>query len=538
MLTLKSLALLGLSLFAGSTFADSGVSADSLSDDYKCVGTFILGRHNDRVTKPAKVLTTLGARGQVKSGTFYRKRYFGLDEDGNETSTDFKIDGLNDQGVYVYGETYAQCPASTVLEYSQLSFLQGLYPPTDDLDTNSTLSDEDDSALSNGTEVVAPFNGYQYVFMDVQQDGSDEYYYIEGTENCPTSDAAIEKWETGDEFKKLNESTLSFYQSLSEILPESKFPESKVNFGYAMSIYDFMNVNYIHNKELASKYNETLLTKVKILADKSQWGISYDSSDALNNFTIGGRSLLGAAYHYLNATKVDGSPYINYLVGSYDIMYQMAGLLQLNKVSDNFTGMPEYGATYVFDLLQDKSSNYYVMFSYKNGTKDGVPLTTYPIFGTSDNLMKWSDFEDNIKSVGLLSLKQWCNTCESTASQCDQYSSAYTYGTKLENQGVNLDSLASGETHLESSGGLTNAGAGGIGAGVTIGVFVIIGALAYLFYRHRRNIKASEGQEETAGRDIALDERAITPMTSGTISTGFVDQEKVSQSSSKVESSV
>lgn len=531
MLSSTSFALFGLTLFAGSAVADSDVSASGLPDDYQCVGTFIFGRHNDRVTKPAKVLTTLGAKEQVASGSFYRKRYFGLTEDGNETSSDFRIDGLNDQGVFVYGETYSQCPAKTVLEYSQLSFLQGLYPPTSALDSNSTLSDEDDSALSNGTEVSAPFDGYQYVFMDIQQETSDEYFYIEGTENCPTSDSAIEKWETGDEFKKLNESTFDFYQSLSQILPESKYPKSKLNFGNAMSIFDFMNVNYIHNKELASKYNETLLRKVAVLADKAQWGISYDPSNTLNNFTIGGRALLGAAYHYLNATKIAGSPYINYLIGSYNTMYQMSGLLQLNKVSDNFTGMPNYGATYVFDLLKDKSSNYYVMFSFKNGTYDGVPLTTYPIFGTSDNLMKWSDFEDNINQVAIKNLKQWCNSCESEASQCDQYSSAYTYGTKLEDDGVNLSSLASGETHVESSGGLTNAGAGGIGAGVTIGVFLIIGALGYLLFRHRKNSKTDNDEEVNAGRNIALNERTVTPVTSNTISSGFVDQEKVSQSS-------
>ncbi|KAH3673446.1 hypothetical protein WICPIJ_009777, partial [Wickerhamomyces pijperi] len=70
------------------------------------------------------------------------------------------------------------------------------------------------------------------------------------------------------------------------------------------SINDFMFVNNIHDEEWASKWNSSLLFQVATLADAAQWGISYDSTNKLNNFTIGGQSLLGASVEYLNTTKV------------------------------------------------------------------------------------------------------------------------------------------------------------------------------------------------------------------------------------------
>ncbi|KAH3664254.1 hypothetical protein OGAPHI_004606 [Ogataea philodendri] len=460
-----------LLLLAPSALA---VGAQSLDDKYSCVGTFIFGRHNDRVAKPAKYLTTYGARQQEASGAFYRQRYFGIDSDGNKTASDFVINGLDPQGYFVYGDTYAQCSGDTVIEYSQMSFLQGLYPPSTAVDSNETLIETQDSELSNGSSVVAPLGGYQYVFMDVQQETSDNYFWIKGDVNCPASDDAIDAWSDSDYFKEMNSSTYDFYQSLADLLPSKKFPKWKLNFGNAMSINDFMFVNNIHDEEWASKWNSSLLFQVATLADAAQWGISYDSTNKLNNFTIGGQSLLGASVEYLNTTKVEGSPYINYFTGSYNTMYQIFALLELNKVSDNFTGMPGYGATLVWDLLKDNSDEYYVQFSFKNGTKENDELVAYPLFGGNSTVLSWDDFVSKTEAVAITSLKEWCGKCSSTSDQCTQFSSTYEEASKAEDKGINLKKLANGDYHLNK---LTNAGAGGIGAGVTIGVFLILGAV-------------------------------------------------------------
>ncbi|OWB78605.1 hypothetical protein B5S32_g2802 [[Candida] boidinii] len=456
---------------AQSVSAADDDNANILDDGYQCVGTFIFGRHNDRTAKPSNVLTTYGQVEQVDSGNFYRERYFGLDGEGTNVTSGYKINGLNPEGYFVYGQTYAQAPASSVILYSQMSFLQGLYPPSTAVNTVKSLEVADQSGLANGTSVIGPFDGYQYVFMDVQQPDSENYIWIKGDSDCPASDDAIAAWQKSDTFKSLNESTLGFYQGLKEYLPAGKFKKSKLNFGSAMSIYDFMNVNYIHNETLAKEWNDELIYQVKILADQAQWGISYSSENKLADFTIGGQSLLGGVYNYLNETKVNGSPYINYFTGSYNTMYQIAGLLGLNEVSADFTGMPDYGATYVWDLLKNSDGDYFVQFSFKNGTADEDVLNTYPLFNQSEVILKWDDFETQIKEVSLRSLETWCNACGSEASMCIEYSKTY------------VDAL--------NKSSLTLADAGGIGAGVTIGVFLILGFLGLLFVKYYKNKKTS-----------------------------------------------
>ncbi|ODV88128.1 hypothetical protein CANARDRAFT_26284 [[Candida] arabinofermentans NRRL YB-2248] len=478
------------SVFAALVPYVSATDATTLSDDLSCVGTFIFGRHNDRVVKPANYLTTYGARRQVASGNFHRERYFGLDADGNSVDSDFVISGLNPEGYFVYGDTYAQTSAATVLEYSQISFLQGLYPQSNAVNEVKSLQISQEPQLANGTDVVSPLNGYQYVFMDIQQEDSEDYIWIRGDANCPASDDAVADWYNTDAFLSMNESTYDFYQSLSSVLPKKKWPKWKLNFGNAMSISDYMYVNSIHNETLAAEWNSTLLHQVLTLADSAQWGISYDANDKLNNFTIGGQTMLGAVVNYLNTTKVEGSPYINYFTGAFNTMYQIWGLMDLNLVSDNFTGMPDYGATLVWDLLQsNSSSDYFVQFSFRNGTDDTDLINSYPIFNSSSTVMAWDDFVSNMEKVSIRSLQSWCSACSSEAEQCVQYSSTYTEASDLKSKGVSLSELADGDyssLNLDNGSSLSNAAAGGIGAGVTIGVFLILGAVAYLLFKSKK----------------------------------------------------
>ncbi|GME86386.1 unnamed protein product [Ambrosiozyma monospora] len=317
---------------------------------------------------------------------------------------------------------------------------------------------------------------------------------IKGDVNCPSSDKAIKTYLKSDDFQNINSSTYDFYQSLSSVLPAKQFPSYSLNFGQAYQIFDYVNVNWIHDEDKPSSWNSTLLFQLRTLADAYQWGIA---NAATHNATIGGQSMLGAVYKYLNTTKVEGSPYINYFTGSYNTMNQMFSLMQMDKVSENFTGLPDYGATLVWDLLQETSSNdYYVQFSFMNGTTpdNGTPLVAYPEFGSSDTLMSWSDFETAIKNVSILQLSNWCSTCNVSiedAPQCAKYSNAYEFGTQLSDKGVDLKEVANGDySSLDiKKSSLTNAGAGGIGAGVTIFVFGVLGALGWLFCKSRKNSK-------------------------------------------------
>ncbi|GMM32013.1 hypothetical protein DAMA08_047580 [Martiniozyma asiatica (nom. inval.)] len=488
-----------LTLLTAADFAKA-VTADSLDSKYSCIGTFIFGRHNDRIAKPANYLTTLGSSEQFESGGLFRERYFGLDVNGNKVNSDWKINGLNEDGVFIYGETYAQCPVSTVVEYSQMSFLQGLYPPTYAADNDSAIVETQDSHLANGTSVISPLNGYQYVYMDTQSDSSDEYFRIKGDDLCPVSDKSIESVQKGSKYQSLNQSSFDFFQNLNSILPSKKFPNYKLNFDHSMDIYDFMNVNSIHDSNYAKIFNESIITQVKSYADQYQWMISYDDSNPKAGMTTGGRSILGAVYFYLNQTIHQGSPFINYFTGSFNNMYQLGGLLNLDLIDDKFKTMPDYGCTYVFDLVKESTSGEIsILFSFKNGTQANDELTTYQIFNNSDssNLISWEDFESKAKELSIWQLEDWCNECQSESPQCVQYSSLYSDAKAVGNE--TLSKISDDNYHVEK---LTNAAAGGIGAGVTIGVILLLSLIAFALLKLGKNKKSMNNNN-----DISMNEQ-------------------------------
>ncbi|AOA64675.1 hypothetical protein PP7435_CHR4-2093 [Komagataella phaffii CBS 7435] len=490
MLNPRAISLIVLSLL-GSTYAE----------DYECVGTFIFGRHNDRPAKPTNQQTPLGAEAQLKNGALFRERYYGLTYDNEPVDSEYKIEKLNDEGFYQASQYYGQAPYSGTIAKSHMAFLQGLFPATDGPLSNELLIQSTESDLDNGTVMEYPLNGYQYVMMDFQDPNAPNNFIIKGDVNCANSDSAIAAAYKTEEFQNLNDTTFDFYQSLRDVLPEEDIATSFLNFGNAMDIFDYMNVNWIHNSTLHDQWNITLLDEVRLLSNQFQWLISYNETDVTGDISIGGQSILGGVWTYLNTTKEAQSPLINYFTGSFNTMFQLNGLLQLDKLSANFTGMPDYGATYIFDLMQDTSDNYFVQFSFKNGTDSWDQFTVYPIFGSEDTMMSWDDFSENIKQYSILTLSDWCDRCNAGVEQsskypsvCVPYSSTYKAAKELQSNGVDLESILSGDyssLDIQDShhSKLSNAAAGGIGAGVTIGTMLVLGALFLVFKRVTRSKK-------------------------------------------------
>lgn len=466
--------LLLLALVASSLAGD--LSAQSLGGSYKCIGSVILTTDNE-VMPGSVVLTGAGAQSQVKSGNFYRERYFGLDSQGNKTSSDFVIDALNKAGVYARPDLYSECASFVEDQYSLNSFLQGFYPPTS-LTKNQTLSDLYGAKLANGTTVTTPFNGYQYIPANIETIGSTIYYRLAGNLYCPASDTAIIRRTESADYQSLNTSTHEFYQSLADLLPT--FPSYALNFDYAAKIYTTMKAYRNHDSNFASKVSDDMMTKAQLLADQLEWFISYDDANPASKVTIGGRSILGAIYNSFYSQTVLGTRHIDIFSAYYTNMYRLAAVMQLNKASSDFLGRPKDGSTYVWDLLKDSTGIKYVMFSFKNGTDS--ELTAYPMFGTGATAMAWETFENNCITYGITSLSGWCDACSSIADQCAASSTAYIYGTELQNQGLNLRStlLNHKKFHIEK---LSNVAAGGIGAGVTVAAIFLLELLCYMCYR-------------------------------------------------------
>ncbi|ODQ78692.1 hypothetical protein BABINDRAFT_8938 [Babjeviella inositovora NRRL Y-12698] len=460
-------------------------------NNFSILGSVIFGRHNDRVIKPAKILTPLGSKNQFNAGNYYRQRYFGYDG-ATPVETNRKLPGANPYGVYIAGDIYTESITSLQpIYFLHVAFLQGLYPPTVEIDKVQLLNNLMNANLSDGTAVSAPLGGYQYVQLNLLADGAPDEIWTNGASGCPVFTNATNLVLTSDAFKQVNASTWDFYQSLYDLLPNledgsddvKEFSKWQLNFGNAEAVQDFINVNSIHNETLAKNWNLSLIQQVSVLNDRYQWMIAHaDDAALLQQLAIGARALLGHVSVLLNSSAT-AKPHLNYLTGSFNVMYQLYGLMKMDSQSVNFTGMPAYGAQNVWELLVDNNTNStYVQFLFRNGTGDEVPLTAWPMFGSSSNFMLWDDFMLNVANVnGISSLDNWCDVCSSNENFCVPYSDTYEDAVDLVHNGVNLTAVEKGDYRtLGILKGLSNVSAGGIGAGVTLGVVALLAVLAWV----------------------------------------------------------
>jgi len=469
-------------------------------EDYTIIGSLIYGRHNDRPAKPAEYLTPIGAESQYKIGQFYRERYFGLDSSNKKVHDDDRdnstvISALDGNGLFVNGQIYAEAVSSNVILFSHYAFLQGLYPPQDVDGTsvgNLTLAE-----IANGSVIENPLNGYQYIKSNIQENATDGYIWTKGDKNCPASDKAIEQVEKSDEFKTLSNASKDFYNSISDMsFIREKFSKDEINFKHSMNIFDEVWVNSIHNETVSKQFNHSLISTIQFWADKYQWLISDNTVNT--NLTIGAKTLMGRVLDKLMTTKNQGEPYLNYLTGSYNTMYQLSSILNLYNADSKFKTMPNYGSTYVFELLNNTNNDTFVRFNFKNGTQE---LNSYPLFNSTEHLLSWDDFVSQVEKIAIPKVSSWCDACgyddissDNVLDMCIASSDLYEDAQNLENEGVDLSSLKPEK--------LTLAGAGGIGAGVTIGVFAIIGGLVFLW---RKLLKKKENKTilPTSNSDVS-----------------------------------
>lgn len=469
----------------------ASLSGLTVADDNegKVIGTFIFGRHGDRLAKPSKVLTTVGIQELREAGSFYHDRYF-------NTSSSYHIEDLN--ATYQSEQLLAAAPGSAVLQNSQQAFLQGLYPPLDQLDVPDDTVEG--SSLSNGTTKENPYGNFQYVVQTTYEEDSPNAIKISGVENCKAYEKASESYFDSEEFKKLNKSTYDFYQSLYPLV-EGILNKTDLNYGQAYKVFDNFVVNNVHNETFAKKLKDHQddFDQVRFLQDQYTKGLNYNSSNS--DTILGGKSLAGAVVAALQETESKGLPLVTYYAGSYNVFYQLFAVLGLYDVDEStFTGLVNYGATAVFELVE-KDNDKFVRFGLRNGTESSGPsigqsaespeFKTYPILGdkSKSKLIPYNKFVSKVKDKALNDISDWCSACgawdlDMCVPHSKEYLNAKAHDFKIDKSKLSL------------------AGAGGIGAGVTIGVFALAGALLYLlFARKKQPSSTGSNPEMVEGKD-------------------------------------
>ncbi|GJN77806.1 histidine acid phosphatase [Purpureocillium lilacinum] len=446
-------------LVAASLSALANNAIVSAADSERILGVYVFHRHGDRTAKawsPVN-LTALGADEVHSSGAFYRSRYV-------SSNADFRVAGLSSETA-VLSQLEVTAPKDAVLHNSALTFLQGLYPPTDSTE-----------ALANGTKVKAPLNGYQYIPIDSVSDAAtsnkaESNAWLQGGSGCGNAVVSSNNYFTSPDYKQTYDDSKSFYQSLLPVI-NGTYGADAANFKNGYTIFDLINVATIHNSSISADdlLTNATLARLYNLASIHEWNLAYNSSEPVR--AIAGSVLAGQIIDALQPI-VDGksaTPKFNAQFGAYGTFMAFFGLAQLPKASPDFYGICDYASSMAFELFttssdaKPKADDISVRFLFANGTAAEKGIKTFPLFGQNKDTLSWNDFKTGMSKFAISDTPHWCQLCGNTDGKCASNSTG-------SGGDVGQNSTGSG------SGGVSKPVAGVIGALVTLVVILGIQAL-------------------------------------------------------------
>ncbi|GAA5984943.1 hypothetical protein JCM10908_002462 [Rhodotorula pacifica] len=446
------------------------------------IGVVIIARHGDRSAyyqnpetydSTDTVLTALGEQQNYQMGQMMRRIYAGADPSraiaglSNTTFVDNAISSMADAG----GE-------GSVIYDSALAFWQGFYPP------NPTASD---IHLANGTNITSPLNGYQYVKVQTVLPADDIDFE-------PWTNCAIWTNQTADVYA--SEQFIARAEEakgvLATIQDSGLVGNRTVSLKNIYNVWDFMNVNSIHNETFAQQLNATsptLLAQAHDLANFHEYSLfSAPTADGLGN--LPGRALLPRIISTLQGFTESGNDLlVSHLHMSYKPFISIFNMTDIagsvDPVLPNPYAMVDYASSMTFELRHGSgSSGYDVRLGFRNGSSADGDLTYYPMFGTADVDIDLNAFVSSLSHSLVQNNTDWCSYCQNNGSvaTCSEWALAEQYET------LAADYKRQSDSHF------TSVGSGFIGACVTLVVAALVLAamrgLGWVQFGKRRHREA------------------------------------------------
>ncbi|SCV72155.1 BQ2448_4849 [Microbotryum intermedium] len=445
------------------------------------IGVVLLARHGDRqgfyqnpntYAASHTSITPLGEQQLYQVGNMLRTIYA-------ESTSDRAIEGLSNSTLNAaqINSTADGGGEGGVIFDSAVALWQGFYPP------NATVSLE---TLANGSIITSPLNGYQTLQISTVLPADDVDF--ESWVNCGTWTNRTNDFYNSTAFLNKASESASFLKGLQTAGLVGDRNVSLVN---AYNLYDFINVQRIHNSTYSNLLNasgNSTLGQMRALADFHEYGSFTDSADSgIGN--IAGRTflprVLASFAQFANGIEVK----IAHYQMSYKPFLSIFNMTDLSAAGfAGATSLVNYGSIATFELRRSmtNSTGFDVRFGFRNGSFDGTTpfdFTYYPLFGSSSVDTPLSSFEMQLASSIIPNTTAWCHACSNTLdSGCATVAQADKY-EKLFQQ-------ASTQHHFSP------VGAGFIGFAVTgfVGCLILL-VMSWLGW-------VSFGSERRRGRDL------------------------------------
>ncbi|THU86228.1 phosphoglycerate mutase-like protein [Dendrothele bispora CBS 962.96] len=423
-----------------------------MSDNSKVLGVVVIARHGDRqgfyqdpntYTASSTVITPLGEVQEFRLGQLIRSHYL-------NSSSPLFISGVN-SSVPDQTQILARADAGGeggVIVNSAMALLQGLFPAN----PNATTT------LANGTTVSAPLNGYQYLPIESVEPDND--VSLEGWTQCAAFDQSTQNFYQSAVFQQKKAESASFLSQLPRYLDGRNATLENM-----WNIFDFMNVEDIHDSSFAQNLPENFLEQARDLANFHEYGV-FSDPDLAGIGNIAFRTTLPSVLNGLNSIQNSSQPLkLVYEAVSYKPFLSMFNMTGAAAMNPQLAGVVNYAAAVILEVLQpsDSSSEPVIRFKFKNGTDD-PDFKTYNFMNSTQDVAL-STFVNYMAPAAINSTSEWCTICGNTQNRgCGAISAAAA------------NARAAAAVHQP----ISPVGAGFLGAGLTI--FVALCMLGILFF--------------------------------------------------------
>ena len=385
----------------------------------------LYGDRTPLITPQLSVLTPLGAQQLYSAGSLFRDRYIAPSSTSSDST--LLIDGISPFEIDIV-QTYVESTYDEFTLTSAQAFVQGLYPPINNLGQSSILNSE--NLLANGSNLQFPLGGYQYPLIYTASVLDPNSIWLSGGDNCQSYENSGLEYFTTPESLEIESDTASFYAKFEESIFQGIANNFSINYRNAYLIWDYLSYGYTHNSTVQQHLSSADLYQAQTLADG--WAFAINGNTTGGGIrTVAGQTLapriLGSLINNIQSNGQANK--LNLLFTSFEPMISFAALAGLPDLYPQFYGIPDLGSSMVFEMFSNTSnssgaypnlSDLYVRFLFRNGTNSTKNLDDYPIFSYGENVfsLSFSDFATYMESIMISSVGDWCTICNSDSVFC------------------------------------------------------------------------------------------------------------------------
>ncbi|KAF8554871.1 phosphoglycerate mutase-like protein [Imleria badia] len=369
----------------------------------KVLGVLILARNGDRsefLQDPYSYApsftesTALGAVESFQLGSYLKSTY--LDSSSPLHIRDMPLDPshpIPPSKVNVHAKSGGEGAA---IFDSSIALLQGLFPPT-------PLNKME---LANGSSVVSPLGGYQYVPVDMSTEGD---RVLEPWTDCKAFKKHVSEVYASEEFKQTTKDAEHFFGSVHDYMFGR--PATLVDM---WNVYDYLNTQLIHNQSFAFRLPPTLIEQARGFADYKENAV-FSDEDIAGIGNIAGRAILSPIIKSLERIAFEDDPLRILLIEtSYQPFISLFSMLNAKGDNGQLTGIPNYASALAFEVLQGPAPEFrdFVRLKFKNGTDD-AEFHTLHIFDHPEKSVAVTEFIYRLEHHVVPSDK-WTSTCSTS----------------------------------------------------------------------------------------------------------------------------